>query len=74
MSKKDVVLQKITIVKEILEDGTVAWHTKFYDSSDPKSGLVPILDGLALLEAAKTDLQQKSGMLPMPPGQESEGT
>jgi hypothetical protein len=64
------VLQEIRIVKELdNEDGET--FTCYFDDY-VQQGIIPVLDGLALLEAAKIDLMQQHRMLPMPPPEEEQ--
>lgn len=56
-------------MRTIDEDGE-QWQCSFEDYTT--GDLIPVVDGLGLLEAAKIDLMQQHQMIPMPPGQEGE--
>ena len=67
MDESDLVLIEIGIKKWVDSDGVECWATSFKDREGHLPGL---LECLSLLEAAKIDLMQRSGMIPMPPDQE----
>ena len=58
----DVLLQKITVTRELLDDGTESYDVEYYDHS--RGDEIGWLDGLGLLEAAKFDLYERHNQDP----------
>jgi hypothetical protein len=54
----DVVLQRITITRELLDSGDETYSVE-YEDPGRDDGLIGWLDGLALFEAAKFDLYER---------------
>jgi hypothetical protein len=53
----DIKMQEIVITKKLSADGNYIWITSFKDftTNDEDNNLIPFIDGLGLLEAAKAD-------------------
>lgn len=63
----DLILAEIQIKQGLDKDGNEYWATNF---SDRRGNMISLIVGLGLLEAAKIDLMQRHGCVPLPPGQE----
>jgi len=67
MTASGHILQEVRIVRTLDEVDGETFTCVFQDCTS--GGMIPLLDGLGLLEAAKIDLMQQHAMIPMPPGQ-----